>query len=71
MSGVFYLIHILYFIVHRLNAERFLSSIFSYIGHQGVLYGFLYLGHQMYIVHKEHFEEVLADIRTPTQRILL
>lgn len=62
MSGVFYLTHILQFIVHCLNDRTFSEQQLIIQAHQGVLHVLLYLGHQMYIVHKEHLKEVLTDI---------
>ena len=62
MSGVFYLTHILQFIVHRLYHRTLSEQQLIIQAHQGVLHVLLYLGHQMYIVHKEHFKEVLTDI---------
>ena len=62
MSGVFYLTYILQFIVHRLYHRTFSEQQLIIQAHQGVLHVLLYLGHQMYIVHKEHLKEVLTDI---------
>ena len=62
MSGVFYLTHILQFIVHRLYHRTLSEQQLIIQAHQGVLHVLLYLGHQMYIVHKEHLKEVLTDI---------
>ena len=62
MSGVFYLTYILQFIVHRLYHRTLSEQQLIIQAHQGVLHVLLYLGHQMYIVHKEHLKEVLTDI---------
>ena len=57
MSGVFYLTYIFQFIVHRLNDRTLSEQQLIIQAHQGVLHVLLYLGHQMYIVHKEHLKE--------------